>query len=299
MGRRRKARHIKFYKYYWEWIHTYKQGYVTPITFDKYLLVYKWIRENFDDLDLGDMDRMDVQRMINKYGETHSRPTVFDFFRHIEASLKDANYEGWVDRDPTYKIVITSQFDKQPTREKYLNSEDALRIDQRFLEDAKGGDYEYMGAFCDFMLRTGLRFAEGLGITKQDIEILPSGVALLRVNKTWNYKPKYGEKFMPTKYLERICDELDIPRITVHGLRHTHASLLIANGVSIQSVAKRLGHANTITTQKTYIHLLDTLAQKDELKLMGIMNNMTKYHDNHTDTKHLIDGEVKLLGDAS
>ena len=76
---------------------------------------------------------------------------------------------------------------------------------------------------------------------------------------------------------------------------------MIASGVSIQSVAKRLGHSNTVTTQKTYIHLLDTMARKDELKLMGIMASMNNYHnkDNRNTTKHLLDGEVKLLGDAS
>ena len=49
--------------------------------------------------------------------------------------------------------------------------------------------------------------------------------------------------------LEKYCYKLDIPTISVHGLRHTHASLLLYEGVSVASVAKRLGHANTTTTQ--------------------------------------------------
>ena len=55
--------------------------------------------------------------------------------------------------------------------------------------------------------------------------------------------------------LERHCKRAGIPVISVHGLRHTHASLLLFAGVSIASVAKRLGHASMNTTQKTYLHI--------------------------------------------
>lgn len=75
-------------------------------------------------------------------------------------------------------------------------------------------------------------------------------------------------------YLSRLCKEAKVPRVTFHNLRHTHASLLIANGVSIQSVAKRLGHADTTTTQKTYIHLLDEMREKDNKQIVNIMNGL-------------------------
>lgn len=44
--------------------------------------------------------------------------------------------------------------------------------------------------------------------------------------------------------LTRHCKKADIPVISVHGLRHTHASLLLFAGVSIASVAQRLGHSS-------------------------------------------------------
>lgn len=49
-------------------------------------------------------------------------------------------------------------------------------------------------------------------------------------------------------YLDFV--KADIPTISIHGLRHTHASLLLYAGVSIASVARRLGHASMTTTQK-------------------------------------------------
>lgn len=74
--------------------------------------------------------------------------------------------------------------------------------------------------------------------------------------------------------IARHCANAGVGRITVHGLRHTHASLLIAKKVSIQAVAKRLGHANTITTQSTYIHPLKTAMKEADERIESILVNM-------------------------
>lgn len=63
--------------------------------------------------------------------------------------------------------------------------------------------------------------------------------------------------------LARRCNAAGIPVISVHGLRHTHASLLLFAGVTIASVARRLGHASMTTTQKTYLHVIQELENKD------------------------------------
>lgn len=62
--------------------------------------------------------------------------------------------------------------------------------------------------------------------------------------------------------LTRHCKECGISEISIHGLRHTHASLLLFAGVSIASVARRLGHASMTTTQKTYLHIIQELENK-------------------------------------
>lgn len=55
---------------------------------------------------------------------------------------------------------------------------------------------------------------------------------------------------------DRQLRKLDLPRIRLHDLRHTHASLLVADGVSIKVVSERLGHANPGFTMATYQHVL-------------------------------------------
>jgi integrase len=58
--------------------------------------------------------------------------------------------------------------------------------------------------------------------------------------------------------LRTACEHADVPYPTIHGLRHIHSSLLIANGVNIKSLQTRLGHANAAVTMRIYAHLMTT-----------------------------------------
>ncbi len=46
-----------------------------------------------------------------------------------------------------------------------------------------------------------------------------------------------------------------LPKVTFHALRHSHASALIAAGLDVVSVSRRLGHANPTITLSVYAHL--------------------------------------------
>lgn len=76
------------------------------------------------------------------------------------------------------------------------------------------------------------------------------------------------------KSLENILTSLDIEKITVHGLRHTHASVLLYQGCSIQYVSERLGHSDIDTTLSYYTHVLKELKEKDEKQAADIFSNM-------------------------
>ena len=75
-----------------------------------------------------------------------------------------------------------------------------------------------------------------------------------------------------SKYLHRLTEKNDLPHITVHGLRHTNASLLIAGGADIRTVSKRLGHADMSTTMNIYTHAIrkadETAAETLSLALL-------------------------------
>ncbi|MBQ1324985.1 MAG: tyrosine-type recombinase/integrase, partial [Solobacterium sp.] len=61
-----------------------------------------------------------------------------------------------------------------------------------------------------------------------------------------------------------------VRKIRIHDLRHSHASLLINNGVNIVAVSKRLGHSNIEQTLQTYTHLLE----KTDSQMLEIISGL-------------------------
>jgi integrase len=59
----------------------------------------------------------------------------------------------------------------------------------------------------------------------------------------------------------RAVAALDLPSVTFHALRHSHASALIASGLDVLTVSRRLGHGSPVVTLNTYAHLF---AKTDE-----------------------------------
>ena len=67
-----------------------------------------------------------------------------------------------------------------------------------------------------------------------------------------------GKPFRPTyisKAFKYHVERLEMPYLTFHGLRHTHASILFELGASSQEISKRLRHSRVSTTDDIYIHL--------------------------------------------
>ena len=59
-------------------------------------------------------------------------------------------------------------------------------------------------------------------------------------------------------WIKQFALSLGLPPITAHSLRHTNATLLIAGGTNIRTVAGRLGHASPSTTGNIYSHAIKT-----------------------------------------
>jgi len=59
-----------------------------------------------------------------------------------------------------------------------------------------------------------------------------------------------------TRLFETLRSDIGLPDMTLHGLRHIHASLLLASGTDIALVSKRLGHSSISITSDIYTHLI-------------------------------------------
>lgn len=65
-----------------------------------------------------------------------------------------------------------------------------------------------------------------------------------------------------TKWFSSFVKRTGLPKVTVHSLRHTYASLMIADGVPLVVVSHQLGHAQTSTTANIYAHVIASAEAK-------------------------------------
>ena len=71
-----------------------------------------------------------------------------------------------------------------------------------------------------------------------------------------------------SRRLGELTAELDLPRLTAHGLRHTCATLMLANGVAPKVAAERLGHSDPSLLMNLYSHVTPTM-QREAAERIG------------------------------
>lgn len=300
-----------FVEYYKEWVSIYKEGAIRPITLSKYKMAISWLEKLVPNLKLCDLDRISYQKLINDYAKYHERQTTMDFHHQIKGSILDAVDEGLILKDPTRKAIIKGKTpsEKKP---KYLNQfelhnlltslnlKDSVNWDWFILLVAKTGmrfsealaltpedfdfskqvvsinktwDYKGQGGFLPTKNKSSVRKVQLDWKTamqfSQLVKDLPSDEPIFVKSNDKIYNSTVNG------VLFRLCKKADIPTISIHGLRHTHASLLLYAGVSIASVARRLGHASMTTTQKTYLHIIQELENQDVDIVMRSLANLS------------------------
>ena len=286
-----------FYIYYEKWIHIYKEGAIRDVTMRKYEITLLWLKRLVPELRLSQLNRISYQQLLNDYAEFHERQTTMDFHHQIKAAVLDAVDEGLIDRDPTRKAIIKGR-SPRIKKIKYLNQFElhTLLVNLKLTSEI---NWDWL---ILIIAKTGMRFSEALALTPKDFDFSHQSLivdktwdykgnggflptknksSVRKIQLDWQTIIKFSEliKDLPEDkpifvngrvfnstvngVLERYCKKLGIPVISIHGLRHTHASLLLFAGVSIASVARRLGHASMTTTQKTYIHIIQEMENKD------------------------------------
>ncbi|MDO1604791.1 tyrosine-type recombinase/integrase [Lactobacillus sp. YT155] len=76
----------------------------------------------------------------------------------------------------------------------------------------------------------------------------------------------------PSKWLQKIIEQTELPKITVHGFRHSHASALFSAGATIKEVQDRLGHEDAQTTLNIYTHVTEKQDKEAVDKLVNYLN---------------------------
>ena len=144
-----------------------------------------------------------------------------------------------------------------------------MHIRRSISQKLKGGDIEGMpknkSSYRDLQIPLPLmqilnehkeRQKNGVDNFSDDFRVC-GGLQPLRDTSIENHNKQYAK-------------EADLPHIRIHDFRHTHASVLVNEGINIQEIARRLGHSNVQMTWNTYSHLYP----REEERAVNILNGI-------------------------
>jgi len=240
--------------------------------------------KSLQDMPLAKLEPSVVQKLVAGYVTAGKHKTAHRVYRTLSTACKTAVRFGWLANNPCDRVEAPRY---QPKR-KEMWSVEQLRI---FLSGARNHKLFplWLAAIC-----TGARLGELLALTWADIAADLGAIRInksaQRIGGEWivlEPKTASGNRVVPiplavidairglakvlAKHTERVfpyspeyvaeelrkeCERLGLPKMTMHGLRHLHASLLLADGLSIPEVSQRLGHSSPAVTLQVYAHAL-------------------------------------------
>ena len=77
----------------------------------------------------------------------------------------------------------------------------------------------------------------------------------------------------PYRFLQKFCNEYEMPQVSVHSMRHLNATLLISKGTNVKTVQSLLGHSTAVTTMSIYAHEIQSAEAAASEALGEILEN--------------------------
>lgn len=290
--------------YMTRWKQLYKDGNISEHSSIRIGWIIEYVRINYNP-SIKDVTLDDYQSFLNQLAQKYAKETVKKYHTYIKAALTHAVRTGVLARNPAEGAIVKGNKQKQKSvNEKFISQEEFKQLEEALLVGMKPSyTSRYVILFSMF---TGARLGECLGMTWDCVDFQHNKI---RIEKGWDYHvtntftdgktpsskrtivvpqklmdllqtlPRDNDRLFnnvsPTaanktlkKFLNKIGCETNL---TFHGLRHTHASILLAQGINILSVSKRLGHADINETLTTYAHVLRELENHDNEKILEVL----------------------------
>lgn len=231
----------------------------------------------------------ELKRKKTAYSNRENKPltneTIKTIYKPFHTIMQWAYINDIISANPCDKVRLNLKREVE-TKKKFYNIEEYHKL-LDLLEDEPLDKQ----VAIQLALKTGMRRSELWGLKWQDIDL---DNKLIVCNKT-RQKIANSMHVLPTKTVSSnrtiaIPDSLvellkkyktdtefvlnmdydgltawfrywlkrkELPHITFHDLRHTHATLLLAEGVDVKTIQKRLGHSDIHTTLQIYAHALE------------------------------------------
>ena len=238
-----------------------------------------------------ELELRDIDNFVKKQKKKYSPKTIKNQISLLNIAYKDAIKRGVLVKNPCEYATIPRQ--KKPTIEilsdsdfqKFLKALDSMDFDFKVMCE--------LALFCGLRRSEilGLRHGDVTNtvtinkvrhrINGKDLVDTPKTVTSNRTLAVPQFiqnhvaelieqqksRPAHGDyliqdgfgepvsQWWVRDHMDKLISENNLPHVTMHGLRHTCASMLIAKGVPIADVSAQLGHSSIDITLRAYTHL--------------------------------------------
>lgn len=253
-----------------------KSNVLSPSTARGYASILRNLPESFREMLISDIDSVEVQKVINEYTKTHSPKSVSNAHGFISAVLAAF----------CPNTIINTTLPQKRKKKLYIpTDEDVTRI----LEYSKGSKFEIALILATF----GLRRSEICALTLDDLNgnTLTIDKAMVQgADKEWIVKTTKTEAgtreiYLPDSvanlirdrgeiykgypnsivcYLNKVQKKLDIPKFSLHKLRHYYASMSHTIGIPDSYIMASGGWKTDVALKQFYRHALDD--KKDDMQ---------------------------------
>lgn len=246
----------------------------------------------FGNMKLSDIQLYDIQKFLNSLSKELSSETIKKYKNCLSGIFNCAVKWGFLKYNPCSGVTIPKGLNTSVTPV-FLEPEEVEHL--LFYLSKENVKYQIIVRLA---LQCGMRRSEILGLTWNAIDFENQTISITQatstirgigtiISGTKNESSKrtifvkkeildlieklpnnnelifgYMHNDTVTKWFSRFLKKNNLKHMRFHDLRHTHATLLIANGIDMKTVSSRLGHSNISTTMNIYTH---TLSEKDKI----------------------------------
>lgn len=300
-----------FVEYFHNWAETYRKPGKSITSKNRYGQIEHHLKAYFGAEKLSRVTHLQYQQFINEYGADKAKSTMQKNHGTIKACVEDAVLDNIIPSNFAARINLIWN-DKQTKKRDYLSMAEAQRLEDNLMQGLKPSMVArymiitalYTGMRIGEILAlkwTDINYsAKTLSITKSYDYInkrikapkTKSSVRTIKVNdkllnlinqlkvnhQSFIFATKKGKLLSDNGVNKVLWDHLkevgiDRPTLHFHSLRHTHASILLYHGMSLQYVSKRLGHSNMLITARVYSHIVKELQAQQDDKVENVLDH--------------------------
>lgn len=307
-------KNISLVNYYNQWVDAYKKPKVADESLKHYYFVGNSLKEYFHQTNIKDISRQQYQEYINDYGSNHAFASVKKLNSFVRACVKSAILDGYINRDFTQKVTLTAdksrtvQVDYLNMEEIHrlleytVNHLGNRQYTSRYMivtaiytgmrlaevQALTWNDIDWLHQTIDINKSWDAN-KKTFKPTKNESSVRKIKVnhqlltILSKLKQKSNSNMVFSNMFgtIPTSgavnnTLRRLLSDLNIHRdnFHFHSLRHSHVAILLAKGIDIYAISKRLGHSNVSTTSKVYAYLIDEYKDKTDSQIIRALNEI-------------------------